>query len=187
MCIFTSLTMTLPRPRCIVNTYPNIIRDIFIYRPHFHSGHSPSFPKNTPVIRFIFPFFIVHLNTLCYNHVQMNTTPTDSALQGGNMGLHYIPEGALLSAPTPFLYQNRLYAVCSRYLNDFFVEGEEDGLFLLATDDGVPCSIRRHHLRPKRLSPVLYRRTRNMPRHLRLSDGPLEMRRAIHCAKSYNL
>lgn len=53
------------------------------------------------------------------------------------MGLHYIPEGALLSAPTPFLYQNRLYAVCSRYLNDFFVEGEEDGLFLLATDDGV--------------------------------------------------
>lgn len=53
------------------------------------------------------------------------------------MKLHYIPEGARLCAPYPFLYENRLYIVCAKHLNNFFVEGEEDGLFLLCTEDGL--------------------------------------------------
>lgn len=53
------------------------------------------------------------------------------------MRLHYIPEGARLAAPTPFLYENRLYVICAKRLNGFFAEGEEDGLFLLITEDGL--------------------------------------------------
>lgn len=53
------------------------------------------------------------------------------------MKLHYIPEGARLCAPTPFFYENRLYIVCAKKLNNFFAEGEEDGLFLLCTQDGL--------------------------------------------------
>lgn len=53
------------------------------------------------------------------------------------MRLHFIPEGARLAAPTPFLYDNRLHVLCSKHLNDFFAEGEEDGLLLLTTEDGL--------------------------------------------------
>ena len=53
------------------------------------------------------------------------------------MKLHYIPEGARLAAPAPFIHEKRLYIVCSKYLNSFFAEGEEEGLFLLCTEDGL--------------------------------------------------
>lgn len=53
------------------------------------------------------------------------------------MYLHYISESARLSAPAPFLYEKRLYIVCAKKLNNFFAEGEEDGLFLLFSQDGL--------------------------------------------------
>lgn len=60
------------------------------------------------------------------------------------MKLHYMPEGAYLTTPNPFLYKNRLHILCSKYLNNFFAENESEGLVILITEDGIhfeECSL----------------------------------------------